>query len=598
MSRFVLIDHSLRRVGGHEFDYAVCILQAAEADGQQVALVTHRDFRDGSRLPRDWQLQAVFPHTAHTRNAVFLGGHTHLPIGIDGKRLRGAACGTEQKAPGLLTRFRRYLSCRKRIYAFARACQRAFAAIGCIAGDRVLLATATEFDLLGLAQFLTSAPETRVVDWHVQFHFDVFAGCGTDQQEREERRVRVQQQFRHALDHLSQHRLSLYTTTEELAAQYNTLEVATFRALPYPVNTMLKPLHKPPGGVVRITCAGGVRREKGMHALGQLVRALRGDRRLNGKIEIAAQVSPRKLARLGVPLKGDPTDTCQVPVVRFPYPVEPDVYRELIRESDIGLFLYDSGKYRLRCSGVLQEMLAAGNPVIVPGGCWLAQQIAEPIYQHAEAVRNAQSRTRRYAEDLTWQISDEPPARTNESHLKLPSGSWMATELEIPDRARQVVVVVRVRQGIPLNAYLSLETEQCDSSGELLKRCHASVGHRSTRHDAPALINLADSARHMRLRIGNDADQRALEIIGVEVDFLDGESGTTPLGKVGLVAAAREQIPELLLDMIRHLPHYQRSAEEFSRSWREAHHPARTIEILAPRSHGVAESVGRSQTRP
>jgi hypothetical protein len=601
MPRFVLIDHSLCRVGGHEFDYAESILRAAEADGHQIALVTHRDFRDGARLPQGWRVQAVFPHTAHTRNAVFLGGHSHLPIGIDGKRLAETACGTEPRAPGFFQRLRRYLSCRRRISAFAHACQRAFTAIGCDAGDRVLFATATEFDLLGLARFLGSVPETRVVDWHVQFHFDVFAGLGSNPRDHEDRHVRLQQQFRHALDHLSQHRVFLYTTTEELATQYNALQVAAFRPLPYPVNTMLQPLTKAGGGAVRITCAGGVRREKGMHALGKLVRTLRRDRTLDGKLEIAAQVSPRKLARLGVSPEGDPTAEHPVPVLCLPYPVEPDVYREIICQSDIGLFLYDSEKYRVRCSGVLQEMLAAGKPVVVPGGCWLAQQIAEPVYQHVEELRENRSKTRRHADDLFWRIAQEPTPRTisGDTCVNLPAGSWMATELEVPDTTRQVVIAVEVRQGIPLNTYLTLRTEQRDATGELLRRFDASVGHRSEGHEAPALINLADGTRHMRLRIRNNADQCPLEITGVQLDFLKSESSeTAPLGKVGVVAARREQIPELLLDIIRHLPHYQRSAEEFSESWREAHHPARTIEILTAQSHGDTEPGGRRHTRP
>ena len=36
--------------------------------------------------------------------------------------------------------------------------------------------------------------------------------------------------------------------------------------------------------------------------------------------------------------------------------------------------------------GLLVEMLAAGVPVIVPAGSWLAEQIAEPSFDYAEQI--------------------------------------------------------------------------------------------------------------------------------------------------------------------------------------------------------------------
>jgi hypothetical protein len=46
--------------------------------------------------------------------------------------------------------------------------------------------------------------------------------------------------------------------------------------------------------------------------------------------------------------------------------------------------LYDADQYYARCSGVMVEMLKAGVPVIVPAACWMAEQIAEPIFRHRD----------------------------------------------------------------------------------------------------------------------------------------------------------------------------------------------------------------------
>jgi hypothetical protein len=43
-AKFPLIDHSLKAIGGHHYDYALHILQAAEQVGFEIHLATHRGF--------------------------------------------------------------------------------------------------------------------------------------------------------------------------------------------------------------------------------------------------------------------------------------------------------------------------------------------------------------------------------------------------------------------------------------------------------------------------------------------------------------------------------------------------------------------------
>ena len=44
MARFILIDSSVKGAGGHHFEYAGRILDAAKAEGYKTLLLAHRDY--------------------------------------------------------------------------------------------------------------------------------------------------------------------------------------------------------------------------------------------------------------------------------------------------------------------------------------------------------------------------------------------------------------------------------------------------------------------------------------------------------------------------------------------------------------------------
>ena len=100
MARFVHIDHCLCRYGGHEFDYAVNVLEAAERFGFEVALATNRQFCDHALLPARWPVYPVFPYTSYTRHCFWFGGHAHLPFGLSGQPLSGGSVAAEEAFEG------------------------------------------------------------------------------------------------------------------------------------------------------------------------------------------------------------------------------------------------------------------------------------------------------------------------------------------------------------------------------------------------------------------------------------------------------------------------------------------------------------------
>ena len=111
-----------------------------------------------------------------------------------------------------------------------------------------------------------------------------------------------------------------------------------------------------------------MRREKGKRMLRPVVDCL-VDSLSARQIQFWVQASPRTARRFigrkwtrnlhihdHVPAASDD------PIVALHNPLGRDEYLKLIRQSDIGLFLYDSNRYHARCSGILVEMSAAGKP--------------------------------------------------------------------------------------------------------------------------------------------------------------------------------------------------------------------------------------------
>src|SRR5690606_38211793 len=240
MAKFIYIDQSLHSLGGHHYDYAINLLTAAEEQGYEPILGAHRDLRGRANFPQNWQVFTCFRYTTFSRHAVF-DSEGQLPWASQQKARNGNS--TISRRPWMLA-LRDHFNERSRqaeLCAFSQACQTIFSHIHLEQGDHVFFATISEFDFLGLADFLAHYPAGDAAHWHLQFHFGIFNGRPTEYADQSPRLGWVRECFEQALQKLPGKQLHFYNTSLPLVDQYRRLGVGTFQNLPYPINQSFQP---------------------------------------------------------------------------------------------------------------------------------------------------------------------------------------------------------------------------------------------------------------------------------------------------------------------------------------------------------------------
>ena len=558
--KFVLIDHSLRNLGGHHYPYAYSVLQAAQRAGWQPVLVTNRKFRERSALPADWQVFSSFDHPSYSR-------HT-----LDTQAQRAAR--PWRLASAWWLKLRALLDKRTRtrlIAAFAANCSEFFSSAGLLAGDLIFFATTSELDLAGLSSFLTASHAGLEQSWHLQFHFGVFYGREPDYAVQGAAAERMRAALAAALQPLAAWKLQCYCTTEQLRAQYQRLGVASFTTLPYPVHELFGAarVNPRPSTPARIACLGHSRREKGYQLLRPLLRELWPDWFASGRAQLLLQThrpaQRRALEKLVAKLSAN-GERALAPLAFAGFPLTLQQYAELLRSADVGLLLYDSARYYARCSGVLLEMLGAGVPVLVPAGSWLAEQIAEPTQLHLERVAAT-------ASSAAASICVGATSFTN-----IPASLACASD------AATSALLVEFTWRSPLSAgtYLRFELEQSTAPGAAAAsapiRTTAIVGARERGKSVRILFKLRAGTSSVRLLCSNAWHDGPVTISDIRCLPITGS--VPPLGAIGLAFAELSCVSELLRELLLHLPHYQRNAAAYALECAPRHGAGQIVQQL------------------
>jgi hypothetical protein len=541
MKKFVLIDHSLKDLGGHYYTYASCVLPAAAGAGLQPILAMHRDFRDFDSLPPDWQRHAVFRQKSYSQPTL------------------GETSGWWSR---LLQQWRTQ---RRRGHAqrFAADCAALFAQVALSEGDHVFMATASGVDLEGLATFLQAAPAAyRRVHWHLQFHLGIFEGRDPDYAGQRASRELMRDIFLNALRRIAGYPVHFYCTTRELTAQYQFLDVAPFQTLPYPVHPLflLPTAAKASSDSVRIACLGHSRREKGFRELPIVVRQLWSDYLSKGRAQLVMQTERRDVRReLDSTIAALGAHSATPPVIYAPFPLELERYAELVRSSDIGMLLYDSTRYYARCSGVLLEMLSAGVPVIVPGGCWLSEQIHDENQRHLRAIATAAASLQQIGSEA-WSWQSRSTAANGAVAISFTQREAIG-ECAIPAGARSLLLRFRWLEPTTRGTYAQLDLEQLDERGAPIASFAAIAGPGSDPAAVYSLFHLHEGTRKVRLKWRNAWDAGVIRVDSIECRLF---ADHHPAGSVGLTATSMDQSGELLGDILLHIEHYRRHSAAFA----------------------------------
>ena len=180
--------------------------------------MTHRQFRQRSALPVEWQVHALYSHKSYSRFT--LDTQAQLTATAPGTRSSPARWLQQWWARRMRARLMR------RFAGDTHDFSNSYPSVH----DQIFFATMSELDLSGLSAFLGRHDVGLDCDWHLQFHYPIYAGCEPDYPTQDESLAPLRATFSDALTIAADRRLHFYTTTDHLTVQYNRLGAGGSRA--------------------------------------------------------------------------------------------------------------------------------------------------------------------------------------------------------------------------------------------------------------------------------------------------------------------------------------------------------------------------------
>lgn len=333
---------------------------------------------------------------------------------------------------------------------------------------------------------------------------------------------------------------------------------------------------------LRFTCPGAIRREKGQASyLQNLVDELWDTHLSTGQIHLVVQrPKPRLMGVQKIELQLPPSSSDSAPIHYVSHPLPQDDYVNLIRNTDVGLLYYDSRVYYSRRAGVLGELLAAGKPVIVSAGSWLAEQISESNFSYADRVVRESNDTQTLGlSDLKW----------NADNVPLPGGVVSFDRHRHPfefnfSRPKDYsAVAVNFQWHWPKESgvYCRLELVEVDAQGNEICSQSRVLGGRDRNAKPIAIFCLSESTVEIRCTLRNAFNDSTASVRQLSISLISTEENAAiPTGSVGLIATDEDNLIKCVGEMVEFYDHYRQSAEAFSSRWYANHDPKLTISHL------------------
>ncbi|MDA7925343.1 hypothetical protein N9B46_00725 [Mariniblastus sp.] len=609
VANFYLIDHSLRTQGGHHFDYVRCLAEVSQENGFTTQIGTHLNFAKmrfdlDNELNQLGSVRSVFRDTTYQADS-YLSGLQHLTRGKSHQLITDPPPALNQRVRHSFKKHRHHRRREKFVCRFAQDCERFFEGNTHRLGDHAFLTTISELELMGLAVYLANHPETIKTQWHLQFHYNLFEGRTPEYESQSNVAKAVRACCVAALSRLSSHSIHLYTTSNTLADQYNQLEIGQFKSLPYPVAPAFRRPSEPetirftPNATetrsestlpvpIKITCPGEMRREKGQGSyLQSLIDSISKDLLATGLVNIAVQrpkkkwLSTKQKIELQAPDVLCNNAVSQPSIKYYSHPLPDQQYVDLIKTSDCGLLFYDSRAYYSRRAGVLGELLSCGKPVIVPAGSWLAEQIAEPIFEHGDQlIRHFKSARTIGTREFEWASANVPlPGNVlSFDQNKHPF------EFSVDREAEENLMILEFDWHWPEapGTFCRVEVTQRDCTGNILLKTSRVVGHRRNNKKSNAIFEINPDTAVVDYNLSNAFHKSTASIRRAQIRTikLDPSDKTQPVGAVGIIASDEADLANSVREMVTHFDHYRDSAMQFSKQWRASHEPQATLDFL------------------
>jgi hypothetical protein len=317
LARLFIIDHSLKSPGGHHLDYTLQLAIAAQSQSIETVVATHQRFRSKELFPSGVEVRNCFRESTYSRFSDFFGvasicdqggvgkqdaspNHASIPSNSNSDP-HGNNSNSEpiHRWNSLISKWvapvkRWYREQSRNLIAnrIAQDLQTCLAKEKWRESDHVMFTTLSDIDLLGLKQFLLSNPAASLAQFHLQFHFPIFDGRPAEYGQQNDRFNLARLHCSEFVKSLEKFQLKFYCTSDLLADQYNLLGVFNFRALPYPINPQFFSPHdkrKQSDSRLRLTCAGGIRQEKGYQQLEAIAHELWPTHVKNHKLQLVVQ---------------------------------------------------------------------------------------------------------------------------------------------------------------------------------------------------------------------------------------------------------------------------------------------------------------------
>ncbi len=590
MARFFLIDHSLDGLGGHHFDTVRLITREIQVRGFDVVIGTHRSCIATQPELGDAEIRPIFRNSTYTPFSQLgaLREATRSKYSMIDEPV--ASTSWVPRFPQIWNRRKLIQGQRKIVCEFAQDCEALFQSYSFDEQDHALFLTVNELDFIGLAAYLANHPCSVQIHWHVVFHFGVFSGRPTVYGKQKKQLEHMRRALQTALAPIPYHQISFYASTEELVEQYNQLGIGHFRMFPYPIDPSMVQTDRrqEAPATVRLTLAGGLRREKGKKEIGNVAKAINELRKQGVNVQLNMQRRRSSWFKRHETML-DLTNEEEQQLIRYvDHPLPQNEYRELIQKSDVGLLLYDNRTYYARRAGILCEYLTAGCPVVVPAGCWLSQQIAEPTYRHIESlIKHRRVGKSVELDGLYHSIQNVPLdggviSFDRELHPFELSG-------QVTHPAAALALQFEWHWPRTQGTYVEIEFLAFNSKHEKLASDRQIVGHREDAAPSHVLFRLAADAANFKMYFRNAYEDSTTSLKGVRLTPVGEPGEVVPRGAVGYSFNDHRDVAAAVAEIINNYSHYAMSAAEFSKSWSRCHNPSFCVDFVIHRPFNLRQ---------